>query len=633
MNIFASILMVNNSGGSSGGGGSPTDFLTNWNRRKGFTVNGSEVTESIIEFTVYNTSGTDTTTEVYLDGNVRADWGDLRFTSGDGVTVLPYAILRREATNVLVAVNLGVVQSADFYIYYDGPAASVFRIGHVTDIHFDPNEPSVDKRDQGLVMTASFNTRMETYLPHLVAGGGDWMGSVTTGAPRLTMLQDTVDELYLAASGPSTPEVMWVAMGNHDFDQNTFGEARTILQQTDWMVTNTLYGAKEVGAYLIVSLDANYAPDTQTHKSNNHQGYGYVNTDQLTWFEGVLSAATKPVIVFCHQPLSEMDTDQFTLTKEVYHTQNRAAVRAIIEASNKVVCCIHGHVHYSRNDVINGIPYITSTNIGNTGQFGEQPATNTGKWALLDFDSSSQTIRVRTEAIVGGDVELIYDQFLPFGRTQFFSDVSNNHEEVYALGNDATYEKSSFYRDPTQSYVSNDAHLYKYPVNLNIPDIFLSDNTIKIVGRTDTPNFGRDQWYFSPRTGKFVHEFRARLTTVKTKQFKYGDSNIVASPAFRIHFNNDGNISAHNGATLTNVRTYTTDTWYKFRVVADAVAQTFSLEIDDVIEATDFAFTNPITSIDRRQIVTETGTLYLDSYGIKPYNDTEITSFQPEEIQ
>src|SRR5688572_27592278 len=150
-------------------GGVPSGpWLDGWNRRKSFSVEATGSVETIIELTVYNTSGTDTTTEVYLDGNVRADWGDVRFTLSDKLTRIPYAILSIDSDNIVVAINLGTVQNGDFYIYYDGPAASEFRIGHITDIHYDPAEPLVDKRDQSLVMAASFVDRMDTFLPHLV---------------------------------------------------------------------------------------------------------------------------------------------------------------------------------------------------------------------------------------------------------------------------------------------------------------------------------------------------------------------------------------------------------------------------------------------------------------------------------
>jgi Icc-related predicted phosphoesterase len=619
MNIISSILLINNSGGGV------VLPLTGWSKRKLLTVAASVSIESIIEFDVYNTSGTDTTTEIYLNGDVRADWGDLRFTSSDETTCLPFAILYRESDHVTAAVNLGVIQNGTFYIYWDGPALSEFRIGHLTDIHYDPAESSVDKRDQSLVMTASFVARMATYFPHLVAGGGDWVGNATTSdSPRLALIQDTLDELYLAAGGPSEPEVMWVAPGNHDFDHTTFADTRAILSQA-WMETNTLYGQKEVGDYLIVSLDASYIPSGQSHQSETHDGFGYVNTDQLTWLTAALTAATKPVIIFCHQPLSEMDTEQFTLTKETYHTQNRAAVRDILEASNKVVCCIHGHVHYSRIDVIRGIPYITITNIGNVGQFGEQPATNTGKWGLITLDASSKTIKVQTEAIVSGDVELIYEQIVGFGPTSLTTDVGQAPERVYALSYAANFEKSSIMRDPVIGYVNDDTFLYKYPTNYNIPDPFLSENTIKVVGRTNSANFGRIIWRIASQTGTFRARWKARVSTVKTKFFKFGDSSVATTPGPYVQFNSDGNIKCYNGVTNTTVRAYSVDTWYEFELVANIATDTYSVWVDGVLEASGFAFNNALTSIDRVEIVTETGNIYIDNFRIQPYTDIALT--------
>lgn len=630
MNIFSSILLINNSGGEAAPEPPAEDWLEGWQRRKRFDVDGTITAESIIELRIYNTAGTDTTTEVYLDGNVRSDWGDVRFTTSDKLTCIPYAILEKTADNILVAVNLGVIQDGLFYIYYDGPAASLFKIGAISDTHYDPAESSVDKRDQSLVMTASFVTRMQTFLPHLVVHIGDWIGSVTTStAARLALLQDGVDATYEAASGPSAPVVMWGSPGNHEFDHLTFADVRAILTQ-EWMETNTLYGSKEVGPYLIVCLDPQYKSDN-THQSNSHDGNGHVNPDQLTWLTAELAAATKPVILFCHQPVSEMDTEQFTLTKETYHTDNRAAIRDIIEASQKVICCIHGHVHYSRNDVINGIPYITITNLGNVGQFGEQPATNTGKWAIIELDESAKTIRVATEAVVSGTVQTIYEQVLGFGPTSFTDDVSHSPERVFALGYAGNFEKSSILRNPTTSYVADDANLYKYPRNLNIPDPYLYENTIKIVGRNNTPNFGRDVFQFASQTGTFRARWNGRVSTVKTKFIKFGDSSVATLPGAYIQFNNDGNIKAFNAAVNTTLLAYSIDTWYKFEAIINVAADTFILYVDDALEANGFAFVNNLASIDRIEIVTETGNLYLNNFRIMPYTDIAITAFQAEE--
>lgn len=637
MNIFSSILLINNSGGTASGEEPEppsADFLDGWNRRKPFTVSSSFEVESIVELTVFNTSGTDTTQSVYLDGNIRSDWGDLRFTLEDGVTCIPYAILQKDGTSAKVAINLGTVQSGLFFIYYDGPAEDVFRIMHLTDIHYDPAEPEIDNRDQSLNFIDNAITRAVTYLPHLVAKGGDDVGDVTTSeTPRLALFQDVVDKVAEFSAIDPAPEIMHVAPGNHDFDHTLFSAGLRATLGQPWMETNLLYGAKEVGDYLIISLDAQYKSDN-THQSDSHDGNGHVNPDQLTWLTNALSAATKPVIVFCHQPLSEMDSDQWTLTKAVYHTDNRADIRDILEASNKVVCVIHGHTHFSRNDVINGIPYITCTNLGLVNQFGESNGTtnpNTGRWTLIDLDKSSQTIRVRSEAVVSSSPVVMYDQVIPFGLTSFFEDVSNNHEQVYKLGFAATYEKSSFFRDPVQAYVENTARLYKFPNNLAIPDPKLSDNTIKITGRTNSPNFGRIQWYIAPQSGAFRARWWARVSTVKTKYIKFGSSTVASTPGIYIQFHNDGNIKAFNGSTNTNLLTYATSTWYKFDLIVDVSTDTFTLYIDDVLEASDFAFNNSLSTIDRVEIVTETGDLFIDNMRIMPYTDIAITEFQPEE--
>ena len=66
---------------------STPSWLTNWSRRKLITITGStssSQTDFQMKLTVHKSTGTDTSTDIYLGANVNNDFSDLRFTTSDG---------------------------------------------------------------------------------------------------------------------------------------------------------------------------------------------------------------------------------------------------------------------------------------------------------------------------------------------------------------------------------------------------------------------------------------------------------------------------------------------------------------------------------------------------------------------
>jgi hypothetical protein len=294
-------------------------FLSGWTRRKRFTITATyRDRDRILNFTVFNTAGTDTSNEVYLDGNIRSDWGDLRITRADGTTQIPFAILRQDSTSVEIAVRMNVKNGDNYYyLYYDGPAANVYKIGNITDIHYDPDGASGGASEQdrvnSLTWIDNFKTRMSGYSPDLVVVCGDMTGAQSSvEATQLSWMESVLDQL----TGVTGTLKRGVAMGNHDFEFITSANVRALVDDYEaWMETGVFYGEfHESTDYVFISLDSNYDPTDNTHLSVEHLGSGYVDGTQLTWLQDYLEAATKEVIVFIHHPCGEFDTEQFTLT-------------------------------------------------------------------------------------------------------------------------------------------------------------------------------------------------------------------------------------------------------------------------------------------------------------------------------
>lgn len=626
-------------------------FLTGWDRRKKITFDSTaDIRDHLIDVRIYNTSGTDTVTEIYLAGNVRSDWGDIRITRSDGLTRIPFAILKEESTYIDIQIKLPVVTTDTkyYYLYYDGPAADVFKIASITDSHYDSGS-NVGDRDQTLTYIANFVTRMQTYLPDLAVNNGDKTGaSSSTQATQLGWYQSVLDAFDDVAPY-CTDFKDGVAPGNHDFEYMSFANVLAKHSGATWMESGVMYGDWETTDFHFISLDANYNPTDQSHLSIAHNGYGYIDTTQLTWLRTTLAAATKDVIIFCHQPLSEMDTEQFTLTKDIYHTKNRDDIRKIIEASGKVIAVIHGHTHFSRIDIIEGIPYITCGNLTNDYSnnanlaFGELPQLSVGRWELIEFDRSNRTIRVKHEVQISSSYYTVYDSVVPYGITSFSDDISNNVEAVYSSDYDAAFTKSNYLRDACQLYVLDDDYLRKFPVNLHTPDPVAYRNTIKIQGRTNAPNYGRAYWVYDAQPGLSCFQGSIYMTSTFGVSFKFGNAGIATLPAVDVIFKTNGDLNIFDGfANEITLQTYSINTWYHFTIFMDTVSGVFSL----IINGTSYNnggpsyefYSAPDYAIRQLEIVTdEIGELFIHNFRLRPWtvnfpDNPEIISIGAEEI-
>jgi len=120
-------------------------WLSGWVRRKSHTINGSTAGAQInyqVKIVAHKATGTDSGEDVYLGTNVRDDFGDVRFTKADGVTLLDYwmqeyisgdkAIFWVEVDSIPASPDSVVI-----YIYYDKPDAVSISNGDNTFILFD----------------------------------------------------------------------------------------------------------------------------------------------------------------------------------------------------------------------------------------------------------------------------------------------------------------------------------------------------------------------------------------------------------------------------------------------------------------------------------------------------------------
>jgi len=120
-------------------------WLSGWQYRKSHTIIGSTVgavTDYQVRIKVHYSSGTDGGEDVYLNGHCRTDFGDVRFTSDDGVTLLSYWIEEKvDASYAIIWVKVPSIPASPnattIYIYYGNPSATSQSNGENTFLFFD----------------------------------------------------------------------------------------------------------------------------------------------------------------------------------------------------------------------------------------------------------------------------------------------------------------------------------------------------------------------------------------------------------------------------------------------------------------------------------------------------------------
>jgi len=124
-------------------------WLSGWNYRKSHVIQNASGagTNYQIRITVHYGAGTDGGEHVYLNGRCRTDFGDVRFTDDDGITLLNYWMQEYTSGDraifwVKIADNLDY-SSATIYVYYGNPSATSTSNGTSTFEFFDDFDDGV----------------------------------------------------------------------------------------------------------------------------------------------------------------------------------------------------------------------------------------------------------------------------------------------------------------------------------------------------------------------------------------------------------------------------------------------------------------------------------------------------------
>jgi len=253
------------------------------------------------------------------------------------------------------------------------------RFALISDVHFGPlayHEGKLRKMThQAPALTRRFVERMNGIeQPDLVINLGD----VIEDKNRAEDLENY--GRFVELMHELRAEVIHVA-GNHDTINLTEADLHSF-----WRTEGSLFYARDFGGIHWVVLRTVEIKDTAIH----------LPEEQLVWLEQHLADAPTPTIVLMHHPASDMvlqGSRWFESQPHICRVAERKRLRAILEASGKVMAVFNGHVHWNHFDVINSIPYVTLQSLTENVD-DDAPGRPANSYAICDLDERRLVIHV-----------------------------------------------------------------------------------------------------------------------------------------------------------------------------------------------------------------------------------------------
>jgi len=219
-------------------------------------------------------------------------------------------------------------------------------LGILTDLHFGPAATFDGKlrklTHHAAALTREFARKMrDETRPDLIVNLGDVLEDES---PEIDRARYAECMALLAESGC---ERLHVA-GNHDRVHLAARELRALWGLDD----GPLYRSLDCGGVHLVTLATHETKDVDVT----------IDDAQLGWLEADLAATRLPSIVLMHHPASDQHlagNRWFSRAPHLALVKQRRRLRAVLEASGKVLLVINGHLHWNHLDVIHGVPYVT----------------------------------------------------------------------------------------------------------------------------------------------------------------------------------------------------------------------------------------------------------------------------------
>lgn len=236
----------------------------------------------------------------------------------------------------------------------------ISEFGLITDIHFtDKADSETRKYSAAMDKLDVFITEMNKEKPNFVIELGDMVDTLKPETDAVANLRK-IESLFKSFKGPS-----YHVLGNHEFDNLTRKQFLDNITNTNIPDGETYYSWTSGGVHYVV-LDADYTvtpehrPYDMKTKNDNFWTWkdAYIPDEEKEWFKNDLASTDLPVVVFTHQPLDRIDSQD-------HNVKNATEIRDIMEADGDVLTVISGHDHAGGYSQINGIHYIVfSGNVG-----------------------------------------------------------------------------------------------------------------------------------------------------------------------------------------------------------------------------------------------------------------------------
>lgn len=223
------------------------------------------------------------------------------------------------------------------------------RVGLVSDTHYADRDPAgIRFYRESMAKFQECVNRMNEEQVDFMVHVGDFKDEdpEPTEARTLNFLRD-LESTYAQFNGPR-----YHVLGNHDLDSISKKQFLDNVENSEVDPSASYYSFDKQDFHFII-LDATFRQDGVSYDKGNFSWKdSIIPQNQLDWLKADLKSTNKPTIVFVHQLLDSEQTVE-------HQVKNAAAVREILEESNKVLAVFHGHQHDGGYHQIKGIHYYT----------------------------------------------------------------------------------------------------------------------------------------------------------------------------------------------------------------------------------------------------------------------------------
>ena len=231
------------------------------------------------------------------------------------------------------------------------------RIALATDSHYALKEDLEDKcYSDALLKMEEFVKTVNPLACDLAIHLGDFKDEdlVPKEDSTLDYLTKMEDE-FSKFEGPR-----FHCLGNHDLDSITKKQFLEIAENSSLRPNSRVepdsgHYSFDLKSIRFVVLDANYDEAGNDHffRKGGDWEKPFIPLKELSWLKNTIDDSPHPIVLFIHHPLYA-----YVKNGHSYHVVNHMEIRAILEASGKVVAVFNGHMHEEMLHELNGIRYF-----------------------------------------------------------------------------------------------------------------------------------------------------------------------------------------------------------------------------------------------------------------------------------